>query len=337
MTLSLIVCTLRRPEPVRRLLAAVAAQTHRPDEVLIVDAAAPGDTETEAVVRGFPGVDYSRVPPEERGLTRQRNWGIARTRGSHVAFLDDDTVPEPGYFEEVLACFERHPGAVGVGGFISNEVAWKRTSGGPAPISVYRHGEWERREDYRWRLRRMLGLDSPAGPGWMPAMGHARAVGFLPPDGDDHPVELLMGGAATWRRDLLERVRFSPWFAGYGLYEDLDFCLRVSRDGGQMGELWLCTRARLAHLHEAAGRPNRFRYGEMTVRNGWKVWRLRWPSPSWPDRGRWWATTLLLAGCRLIDAVRGPGRTARIAAATEALGRLWGAVTLLWDRPGEPR
>jgi GT2 family glycosyltransferase len=325
-TLSLVVCTFRRPGPVRRLLESMAAQTRRPDEVLVVDASPDG--ETEAVVRAFPGIVYSRVPPEERGLTRQRNWGIARALGERIAFLDDDTVPEPAYFEEVLACFNRHPEAVGVGGYIANEVTWTRAAGGPAPLSVFRVGAWERREDYRWRLRRLLGLDSPERPGRMPAMGHARSVGFFPPDGDDHPVELFMGGAATWRRDLLEKVRFSPWFEGYGLYEDLDFCLRASREGS----LWLCTRARLAHLHEAAGRPDHFRYGEMTVRNGWRVWRLRWPSPSWPDRGRWWATTLLLVGCRLADAVRGPGRSA---AAAEALGRLWGSATLLWNAPRE--
>lgn len=322
LSLSLIVCTYRRPAPVRRLLEAVAAQTRRPDEVLVVDASP--ETDTEEAVRGL-GVTYERVPPEERGLTRQRNWGISRARGGLIAFLDDDTVPEPEYFAEILACFERHPDAVGVGGYISNEVDWRRGTG-RASLSVYRFGEWERREDFRWRLRRLAGLDSPLGPGRMPASGHARPTGFVPPDGTDHPVELFMGGAATWRRELLEKVRFSPWFEGYGLYEDLDFCLRAGREGS----LWLCTRARLAHLHDAAGRPDRFRYGEMVVRNGWRVWRLRWPSPPWPDRGRWWATTLLLAACRLGDAVRGPERTAAL---TEALGRLWGSATLLWDRP----
>jgi len=322
LNLSLIVCTYRRPGPVRRLLEAVAVQTRKPDEVLVVDASP--DPDTEEAVRDL-GVTYERVPPEERGLTRQRNWGIAHARGELIAFLDDDTVPEPAYFEEVLACFGRHPDAVGVGGYIANEVDWRRGAGQPS-LSVYRHGEWERPEDLRWRLRRVLGLDSRAGAGRMPAFGHARSTGFIPPDGADHPVELFMGGAATWRRELLERVRFSPWFEGYGLYEDLDFCLRAGREGS----LWLCTRARLAHLHDAAGRPDRFLYGEMVVRNGWRVWRLRWPSPSWPDRGRWWATTLLLALCRLGDAVRGPERTAAL---MEALGRFWGSATLLWDRP----
>ncbi|MES1242689.1 MAG: glycosyltransferase [Acidobacteriota bacterium] len=330
MRLSLIVCTWRRPAAVRRLLESLRSQTRPPDEVLVVDASPPAETGTEAAVAEvrLPGLAYHRVPPEERGLTRQRNWGIARAQGEVIAFLDDDTVPEPGYFAEVLAAFERHPDAAGVGGYIANEVDWReeRTGG----LGVYRSGAWERREDYRWRLRRLLGLESPSPAGWMPPSGHPRATGFVPPDGEDHRVEFFMGGAAAWTRGLLERVRFSPWFAGYGLYEDLDFCLRA----GRVGSLWLCTRARLAHLHDAPGRPNRFRYGEMVVRNGWRVWRLRWPGPAWPDRGRWWATTGLLALCRLGDAARGPERGAAL---TEALGRLWGMARTLAAPPREER
>jgi GT2 family glycosyltransferase len=322
-SLSLIVCTYRRPGPVRRLLESLAEQSRRPDEVLVVDASP--DRETEEAVRsvGQPWVIYDRVPDEERGLTRQRNRGVARARGELIAFLDDDTVPAPGYFEEIAACFERHPDAVGVGGYIDNEVSWRRVREGapPAPLGVFRIGEWERREDFRWRLRKALGLAGSLPPGRMPASGHPRATGFVPPDGEDHPVEFLMGGAAAWRRRLLEKVGFSPWFEGYGLYEDLDFCLRAGREGS----LYLCTRARLAHLHEPEGRPHSFRYGEMVVRNGWRVWRLRWPSPPWPDRARWWGVTLLLAACRLVDAARGPRRGEALA---EALGRFRAAVAL---------
>lgn len=324
MTLSVVICTYRRPAALRRLLAALRGQTRLPDEILVVDASPDG--ETEELVLGFGGLLYTRVPPGERGLTRQRNWGIARARGELVAFLDDDTVPEPTYFEEVLACFGRHPDAVGVGGYVANEVAWRRAAGARPPLSVYRAGEWERREDLRWRLRRLLGLDSPLEAGRMAPSGHARPTGFLPPDEADHAVEFFMGGAATWRREPLERVRFSPWFEGYGLYEDLDFCLRAGRERS----LWCCTRARLAHLHDDSGRPHRFHYGAMVVRNGWRVWRLRWPAPLWPDRGRWWATTLLLTLCRLGDAIRGPRRSA---AFLEAVGRAWGMARTLVAPP----
>ena len=63
-----------------------------------------------------------------------------------MAFLDDDTIPEPGYFAEILACFERHPEAVAVAGHITNEVEWTAANGKPASLSVFRCGEWERRE-----------------------------------------------------------------------------------------------------------------------------------------------------------------------------------------------
>ena len=47
MKLSLVICTYRRPGPVRRLLEAVAVQTRRPDEVLVVDASPDQETEED--------------------------------------------------------------------------------------------------------------------------------------------------------------------------------------------------------------------------------------------------------------------------------------------------
>lgn len=331
--LSLIVCTYRRPASVVRLLDAIAAQEQRPDEVLIIDGS-PDDKTAKAVAAlaaDTPTPTYHAVGPNERGLTRQRNVGLSKAAGELIAFLDDDTVPERAYFRHILACFAAHPQAIGVGGYPINEVAWQpvqRPHERP-PLGVFRQGGWERREDYRWRLRKLLGLASPAPPGWMPPSGHARPLGCLPPDGDSHRVEFLFGGASTWRREALAATRFSPYFAGYGLYEDLDFCLRI-RD---QGELYLCTAAHLHHLHDPAGRPASLRYGSMVVRNGWLVWRRRWPHPSHRDRLRWWAVTLLLTLCRLADALRGAGSRAALA---EAMGRSWGIMTVLVHPPHDP-
>lgn len=336
--LSLILCTYRRPREVGRLLRAVAAQERAPDETLVVDGS-PDDETERVVVRLMreggqadvpPGLKYFRVPPEERGLTRQRNYGVARARGSVVAFLDDDTIPEPDYFAETLACFARHPESAGVGGFITNEVEWRRVeSEGRAPSAVYRSGVWERREAYRWRLRKLLGLASELPPGRMPEAGHGRPVGYLPPDGRDHAVEFLMGCSFAFRRGVFARRRFSSYFEGYGLYEDMDFCVRAVEDG----PLYLATRARLAHYHAPAGRPSRFRYGLMVVRNGWFVWRRRHARPPLGARARWWMTTVLLAVCQLADAVRGPERGQELA---EVAGRVWGMLTTLLRAPANP-
>lgn len=327
--ISLIVCTYRRPSQVRSLLRSIVEQTRQPDEILVVDASTDG--ETDETVRSFRDDDrfqdlkYYRVTAEDRGLTRQRNYGIARARGDIIAFLDDDTILEASYFEETIACFDRHPDAVGVGGYIANEVKWSPANGRAAGLSLFRWGEWERREDFRWRLRKLLGLTSPLPPGWMPPSGHGRPIGFLPGDGKDYQVEFIMGGASAWKAKILGTHRFSAFFEGYGLYEDMDFCVRAVCDG----PIFVCTRARLDHFHAEAGRPNYFRYGEMVVRNGWVVWRRRWPQPGLVDRTKWWSITLLLAMCRLAD-TRGPSKLDGL---KEAAGRLCGAAQVIWRDP----
>ncbi len=331
--LSLIICTYMRPAAIATLLAALGTQRVVPDEVLIVDGST--DSATEAVVAAYQadtpmiGLRYERVPAKQRGLTRQRNYGIARACGEIIAFLDDDTVPEPAYFAEIVACFDRHPEALGVGAYITDELAWRQV--GPsyrARAHEFAYGGWVCREDYRWRIRNRLGLGSALAPGWMPPSGHGRSVGRIPPDGADHRVEFMMGGVAAWRRSVFQIHRFSPYFAGYGLYEDLDFCVRVARDG----PLWLCTRARVAHYHAADGRPNRFHYGVMVVRNGWFVWRRRWPRPAPLDRARWWAVEIVMGIYRLGAAVR---QAPRRAALSEAFGRLWGGLSVLVSPPRE--
>jgi GT2 family glycosyltransferase len=331
--LSLIVCTYRRSRQVQKLLLAIRLQSQLPDETLIIDGAC--DDETEQVVRllqqenEIPNLKYYRVPPAHRGLTRQRNYGVGRASGELVAFLDDDTVPESDYFAEIVACFARHPEAAGIGGFITNEIEWRRANGSKhSSLFAFKWGVWERREDYRWRLRRLLGLNSRLDPGWIPSGGHGRPIGFLPPDGSDYEVEFLMGCAFVWRRAVLERHQFSPYFEGYGLYEDMDFCVRVAREA----PLYLCTRARIAHYHAPSGRPNCFHYGEMVVRNGWFVWRRRWPNPPAASNLRWWATTIVLTLCKLGDTVRGPARTQSL---TEALGRMRGMVAVLSGNQGD--
>jgi len=325
----LIVCTYRRPLAVRRLVDSLNGQIAPPEEVLVIDGSE--DTSTETAVREMETlalVRYFRVPPEDRGLTRQRNYGVARARSGIVAFLDDDTIPEPGYFEEIRACFRRHPDAGGVGGYIAGPRWWRVDPGGKPSVGVFRCGDWERREDYRWRLRKLLRLDSDSPPGWMPHFGHGRSVTFLPPDGNDYPVEFMFGGASAWRREILDRHKFSTYFEGYGLYEDLSFSLQVSRTV----PLYVCTAARLAHRHDEGGRPNSFLYGRMVVRNGWYVWRQRWPHPSVPDRLRWWAITLLLTLCRFVDARQGGLRRG----VGEALGRIAGAMFIVIDAPRAP-
>ena len=123
MQFSLIICTYMRPKPLLALLQSVKEQTIYPDEILIIDGSL--DNETENVIREnkFEKLKYFSVSAENRGLTKQRNFGISKValNSEILSFLDDDTVLEPNYFFEIIITFQKDLGIVGVGGIAINE------------------------------------------------------------------------------------------------------------------------------------------------------------------------------------------------------------------------
>jgi GT2 family glycosyltransferase len=444
--LAVIICTYQRPKAMAPLLAALARQSRPADCVLVVDASTNDATRNQVTQANEqpPHLHYVAAPPAHRGLTRQRNLGVAilmdglaveglggwavegkkltpsteqrqaiepqknaatsakdqryapvgerpfqlsaflisafsstvppsRLADSDwIVFLDDDSLPDPDFLREVEYGSDRHPEAVGIGGYLffpgwhtdwqpptvnlgdaNSGTMQSRCNNSMSPPVVKglqptgdatqspglqkpKNGEvrtatgtmfwqwdgWSLPEDRRWRLRRRFGLtDSRYPPGWTPPGCHARSYCFYPPNGNDYPVESLIGAAMAWKAGLFRQVTFSDFFHGYGLYEDLEFGLRAAG----LGPLWLCSRARVEHYNAPAGRPGRFRYGFMVVWNGWQVWQARWPQPPWIERLRWWGTTLLLAGCKLGNGLTGQG----LGAWQEAAGRMWGMVCAL--------
>tara|TARA_R110000850_G_scaffold30630_3_gene84247 strand:- start:1431 stop:2438 length:1008 start_codon:yes stop_codon:yes gene_type:complete len=330
MKTSLIICTYMRPSPLRRLLESVLVQSRLPDEILIVDGSTDAGTEIMMIKETrFQHVVYFKVSPEERGLTRQRNFGIQKVSDSTeiICFLDDDTVLEPDYFEKLLTTYRQHPDALAVGGYITNEVAWEAVTEGYVPgVDEFVYDGYKRKDGSRFVLRKKLGLDSDVPPAHFPEFGHGRSVSFLPPSNKTYQVQQIMGGVASYRKDVFETMSFSDYFEGYGLYEDADFSLRLARKGS----LYVNTAARLQHFHEPEGRPNQYRYGNMVVRNGWYVWRVAHPHPSMKAKLKWHAITILLTFIRFTNIFTS---THRKAAFTETLGRKVGWWSLFFNQP----
>lgn len=327
MKFNLIICTYKRLEALRKLLYSVKGQSLYPDEILIIDGSPGEETRQMLKENSYPKLQYFKVSEKERGLTRQRNYGIAST-GKEIeliCFLDDDTILEPAYFEHLIGTYQTHPDAIGVGGYIHNDVDWEE-SRLPPEFDEFKMDGYTRKLGSRNLLRKKLGLLSDKPPGIMPEFSNGLSIGFLPPSGKTYPVEFFMGGVASYRKEIFEQLGFSEYFKGYGLYEDMDFCLRAS----QLGQLYVNTAARLSHHHEEGGRPNRYSYGKMVIRNGWYVWRVKYPSPGFKARLKWHTTAFLLTLIRLVNAVT----TARKKEAlTESLGRLAGWISLLFNKP----
>ncbi|MCL5128731.1 glycosyltransferase family 2 protein [Algibacter sp. L4_22] len=327
MNFSLLICTYMRPKAIIKLLESVNKQTLYPNDIIIIDGSTNRDTEIILKDKAFKNLSYYKVEADNRGLTKQRNFGITHVGNTIdiVCFLDDDVVLEPHYFEQLLSTYKTHPEALAVGGYITNEIDWQKQTTENDTNYFYYDG-WQRKEPLRFKIRRLFGVLPDVPPGFMPAFSNGRSVSFLPPSGKVYPVEQIMGGVSSYKKEVFETLNFSTYFEGYGLYEDADFSLRIAKQG----MLYINTAAQLAHHHEPSGRPNKFSYGKMVIRNGWYVWRVKYSSPLLKAKLKFYATSILLTLIRATNIIT---TSERKKALTETLGRVFGLFSLIFNKP----
>ncbi len=329
MNFTLVICTYMRPDPLLKLLTSVKEQILYPSEILIIDGSLNDETKIVVKQNSFQNLTYFQVPKEHRGLTKQRNFGVSKTseKAEVICFLDDDTILEPEYFQEIIAAYKSDDTIVGVAGVAINENRWIRKEGN----KVYNKNRFYEFEGYvypegsRNVFRNFLGLQSNLGPGKMPDYSHGRTCGF-PLNDKAYEVDLLIGMSFSFRKVVFDSIKFSHYFEGYGLYEDADFSIRAQ----QFGKNVITTKARLSHYHDQSGRPNKYQYGKMVTRNGWYVWRVKYPKPSLKARFKWNAITLFLAFIRLSNIFT---HQKRKEAFTEFAGRMVGWLSLITNKP----
>ena len=327
MNFSLIICTYQRPDAITNLLNSVINQSVYPNQIIVVDGSEGIETQNLSLEKTFKSLEYFKVEDDVRGLTRQRNYGISRLNeeAEVVCFLDDDVILETKYFEAVIKTFRDRSDVVGIGGVATNENLWKPSKRTESTDKIYVLDGFERNESQRFYLRNKLGLQSPDLPGIMPSFSHGRTYGY-PLTGKVYEVDLLIGMAMSFRRSVIDSEKFSLYFDGYGLYEDADYSLRALKYGKNV----ICTSAKLQHYHDPAGRPNSFKYGKMVLRNGWYVWRIKFPKPNLKSRLKWNATALLLTLIRFSNVFT---TSARKDAFLEASGRVVGWFSLFFNKP----
>lgn len=271
---SLVIATYQRPKELLLLLKTMVASADVPSEVVIVDGSPSQDVARE--VREWSRVCslpfeliYVKSPA---GLTRQRNVGIDVSSREIIFFMDDDCLPEPGYFREIRRVFkadaEHKIGAAC--GLLMNEI--------DHPISL------------RWRLRLALRLVPRVDPGIYHPSGTSVPRALTKAFTGVRPTDTLCGCAMAFRREVLDRHRFSEFFYGYSQGEDLEMSLRVRRDW----KIVWCGDARAVHNHASGGRPTSFRKGLMEVRNRHFIWRRHAQKMRFSDHLRFWLDMLFL-------------------------------------------
>ena len=126
---SVVIPTCNRRAILGRCLAALAGQTYRPFEVIVVDDGSMDDTPQylACFAADHPDMMFRRFRNEPQiGANPSRNLGIRESRGVYVAFADDDCIAAPDWLEKLTA------------GFVSDRVA--AVTGrvdDPAPTNLY--------------------------------------------------------------------------------------------------------------------------------------------------------------------------------------------------------
>ena len=326
---SLVICTYERYASLERLMDSVEEQNLYPNEILIVDGSLNDKTEKLIQAKRYRNLNYFKVGENDRGLTRQRNYGISKLASDSeiVCFLDDDIVLDKYYFKNLINTYNLFPDAIAVGGIILNETEWaKMEINQEVKFDEFLKDGFVRKLGLRNHVRKKLNLLSNEPPGFMPTFSHGLSISFLPPTGAIYPVEFFMGGVSSYNKEIFKKISFSKYFEGYGLYEDMDFCLRASR----IGEMYVNTGAQVYHLHEEAGRPDYFKYGKMVVRNGYYVWKIKNPNPDFKNIIKWNAITLLLILIRLSNIL---SKDEKEKSLKDSLGRLIGWLSLITNKP----
>jgi GT2 family glycosyltransferase len=320
MYFSIIICTYQRPVSLLNLLNSIMIQTKIPNELIIVDGSTNNKTkELIEVTKLNLKIKYFLVNATQRGLTKQRNFGIGKLTSDSeiVIFLDDDLILDQEFCQNIISSFEDFE-IVGAEGFILNENHWN--PGYRDNRKFYNIDNFHLFLSKRDYVRKILGLyPSNTQPGLIPKYGHGKTS--LPPTGKIYEVEHLTGCMMAFRSNVISKIKFSEFFQGYGLYEDFDFSVRASK----YGKLVAHTSAKCEHHHDPSGRPNYFKYGKMVVWNGYYVWRLKHPKPGYINIVKWYLITMLLILFRM--------SSLKIDGLSEGLGRINSLIKLQFKKP----
>lgn len=124
MKVSIITATRDAATTLPRALASLMAQSHAPVESIVIDGASRDNT--LAVLDSFRGRVTHLISEPDQGVWDAMNKGVALADGEVVGFLNaDDWYADDQVLARVVACFERLPVAVVLGGVVLHDATGK--------------------------------------------------------------------------------------------------------------------------------------------------------------------------------------------------------------------
>lgn len=196
---SIIIITRNRPFLLRHCIERILSQPYAHKEIIVVDSSS--NEKSEAVVAQFPEVMCVRLHGQRNNMPQARNKGIAVSSGDILAFLDDDSMVQPGWLAALVKAYgDETIGSVGGRIIEMPEPYCDEVSGSPR-LFVKPSG-------------RVLGRD------W----------GLY--STEEVEVDHLRGNNMSFRRKALEQVGgFDASYTLTNLREETDLCIRVKKAG----------------------------------------------------------------------------------------------------------
>ena len=111
---SIVICTYNRKKLLEQCVDSILAMSYPKSnyEIIIVDGGS--NDGTEKIQQLFPQIRF--VVEKQFGLAHARNKGAELSRGSIVAYTDDDCIVDKNWLEHLIIGFQKFPNVAGVGG-----------------------------------------------------------------------------------------------------------------------------------------------------------------------------------------------------------------------------
>ena len=261
MKISVLTTIYNRPDHLRLLAAALAAQTRPPDELVVADDGSDAAT-VAALGRWLPacGIPAQVVRQEKDGyrLAAARNLAIRAATGDYLLFLDCDVVPLP----DAVAVHERNAEKrrllCGHRALLDEAATQALFAAVPAPAEA----DWE----LAWRSADRRELEAAAA---LFARHAALRRWHL---ARAHKPKLIGCHFSLYREDVDRVNGFDENYVGWG-YEDDDFARRLYRAGVEPRSA--IAEARALHLwHPSLAPAARERRRDRPNRAYFRRWRV---------------------------------------------------------------
>lgn len=203
MRISVVICSVGRPEAIAAVLPFVARQSKSPSHTLLV-VTKPEDLPDQSVLDTFAGVTVAYSP---KGLTKQRNTALDTIQDDcdAVFFIDDDYLPAANALEALDAGFSQFPEVSGItGDLLADGINSSGVSVSEARKLIEAYEATEPKSDPEIMQRQLVGL---------------------------------YGCNMAYRCSAIGDARFDPKLPLYGWQEDTDFAASVEGENIKLKSL----------------------------------------------------------------------------------------------------